>query len=180
VSSNVALDRLRRAHERRQAVRQERRLEVIESELGVKARLAAREPIRLCLLQGVVDGRTLRGGTATILMARGASAEALTAAEFAVDALSLGVKEVSLEEISLEALAERAFEMSATASAARVEPAYARKLLREAAAWAGRFGVGAHADFAAVEQIFGDVDASACVAAFSFGHNGKPVEPQPA
>jgi hypothetical protein len=174
------LDRLRRAHERRQAVRQGRRLEVIESELGVKARLAGREPIRLCLLEGVVEGRVLRGGTATILIARGASAAALTTAEFGVDALNLGVKDVSLRQMSLEALAERAFEMSASTSVTRVAPAYARKLLREVAAWAGRFGVGAHADFTAVEQIFGDVDAGACEAAFSFGPNGRPVDPPPA
>ena len=63
----------------------------------------------------------------------------------------------------------------ATARLAPVEPSYARKLLRDAAAYAQSLGLGAHADYAAVEPLFGDVSADACDVQFQFGHQGRPL-----
>ena len=54
------------------------------------------------------------------------------------------------------------------------DPSYARKLLREAAAWAATLGFTPHRDFAAAERLFGDVDADASDATFTFGREGKP------
>jgi hypothetical protein len=48
-------------------------------------------------------------------------------------------------------------------------------LLRDAAAYARSLGLEPHADFAAVEPIFGDVAADACKVQFEFGFQGKPL-----
>ena len=55
-----------------------------------------------------------------------------------------------------------------------VDPGYARKLLRDLAAWSQSIGFAPHRDFAAVEPIFGDVSADASDAAFRFGCDGRP------
>ena len=55
-----------------------------------------------------------------------------------------------------------------------VEPARARKLIQDAAAYAAGLGLPTAKDTSAIEAIFGDVDASACTDTFTFGKNGKP------
>ena len=59
--------------------------------------------------------------------------------------------------------------------AVSVDPSYARKLLRDLAAWSLSIGFAPHRDFAAVERLFGDVSADASDAVFRFGRDGKPV-----
>jgi hypothetical protein len=56
-----------------------------------------------------------------------------------------------------------------------VDPSYARKLLRELAAWSQSIGFTPHREFAAVERMFGDVSADASDEVFRFGRDGKPV-----
>src|SRR5207302_274678 len=53
-------------------------------------------------------------------------------------------------------------------------PSYARKLLREAAAYAASLGLRPHRGFAAVVQLFGDARAEDCTEEFEFGCDGKP------
>src|SRR5260370_11421649 len=54
-----------------------------------------------------------------------------------------------------------------------VDPSYARKLLRDVAAWSQSIGFAPHRDFAAVERMFGDVSADATEAVFRFRRDGK-------
>jgi hypothetical protein len=56
-----------------------------------------------------------------------------------------------------------------------VDPSYARKLLRDVTAWSGSIGFSPHRNFAAVEPLFGDVNAEACDVDFRFGRDGKPL-----
>ena len=56
-----------------------------------------------------------------------------------------------------------------------VDPSYARKLLHEAVAYARSLGLEPHADYAAVEQLFGDIPADAGDVQFEFGRDGKPL-----
>jgi len=65
--------------------------------------------------------------------------------------------------------------MGAEVPLKEVDPSYARKLLREAAAWAQSVGFPPHRDFAVVEQMFGDVDPAACDVEFRFGRDGRPI-----
>src|SRR6202012_1498962 len=55
------------------------------------------------------------------------------------------------------------------------EPAYARKLVSDAVAYARAIGLEPHADFAAAELLFGDIAADDSTAEFTFGVDGKPV-----
>ena len=62
-----------------------------------------------------------------------------------------------------------------TAPFEAVDPSYARKLLRDAVAYARSLGLEPHADYAAIEPLFGDVAADACEVQFEFGFQGKPL-----
>ena len=64
--------------------------------------------------------------------------------------------------------------MGAGSPMVSVDPGYARKLLRDLAAWSQSIGFAPHRDFASVERIFGDVSADASDAVFRFGRDGKP------
>jgi hypothetical protein len=175
MASNIALKRAKRAQQRKQVVALKRRLEVVESALGLRARRAAQSPIRLCALHGeVVDG-AVEGGIASVVLARGRTQDFVTVAIFLVDTFCLGIKDVFFRDLDGDELAFICEGLSETAPLTAVEPAYARKLLREAAAWGASIGFRPHRDFVAAEQTFGDVGAESCDAAFTFGHDGRPL-----
>jgi hypothetical protein len=77
-----------------------------------------------------------------------------------------------LDESEMEELLEGA---GATAPLAPVDPSYARKLLRDATAYARSLGLPPHPDYASVELMFGDVAADACDVEFQFGCEGRPL-----
>ena len=175
MASNIALKRARRAKQRKQVVAGKRRLELVESALGPRARRVAQSPIQLCAIHGeVVDG-AVEDGIASIVLARGRSPRFVTAAIFLVDTYCLGIKDVLFTDFEADELDLLCEGMAATAPLSEVEPAYARKLLHEAAAWGASIGFRPHRDFVAAEQIFGDVSADDCDVAFSFGREGKPL-----
>jgi hypothetical protein len=111
----------------------------------------------------------------TLVLARGATPYRLEMSSFLLDVFCLGIKDVMFESIEGED-----FEMYMNASAAvsplvAVDPGYARKLLRDLAVWSQSIGFAPHRDFAAVERIFGDVNADASDAVFRFGCDGRPL-----
>ena len=53
-------------------------------------------------------------------------------------------------------------------------PAYARKLVEWAVAYARDLGFDPHVDYRIAKAIFGDVDAAACPVKFAFGQDDKP------
>jgi hypothetical protein len=65
--------------------------------------------------------------------------------------------------------------VDATSPLIAVDPSYARKLLRDLAAWSQSIGFTPYREFAVVEPLFGDVDPDASDAVFQFGRDGKPV-----
>lgn len=142
-----------------------------ETSFGVAARNAAEEPIRHCLMHGDVDD----GGMVNIVVARGASQHRLTVAFFLADLYCLGIKDVFVIELGENEFALCAAAMFGAAPLEAVEPSFARKLLRDVVLWADSIGFKPHKDFAAVEQIFGNVSADACHASFQFGQDGKPL-----
>ncbi len=56
-----------------------------------------------------------------------------------------------------------------------LDPAHARKLLRDVTAWAASNGFAPHRDFAVIDTLFGDVSADACKATFTFVRDGGQV-----
>jgi hypothetical protein len=112
---------------------------------------------------------------ATLILARGATSHHLTVGGFLIDAWCLGIKDTFFHTASAESFEDLIAKLETTGTVEDIDPGYARKLLRDVTAWAAANGVAPHRDFAALEKLFGDVDADACDASFQFGHDGKPV-----
>jgi hypothetical protein len=56
-----------------------------------------------------------------------------------------------------------------------IDPACARKLLRDLVTWSRSIGLAPHPDYAVTELLFGDVSTDGCTESFSFGKDGKPL-----
>ena len=110
-----------------------------------------------------------------VFLARRSSAQRVALGGFLVDRFCLGVKDAlfrEAEEAEIEALLD---DLETTAPFEAVDPSYARKLLHDAVAYARSLGLEPHADYAAIEPLFGDVAADACDVQFEFGFQGKPL-----
>jgi len=171
MATNIAVKRARKAQRRKRVVAQKRRAEVLEASLPARVLRAANAPLQHCFLtESVFDI-----GMGTLVLARGATPHHISLSSFLIDVFCLGIKDVMFESVESEV-----FEMYMDATAAgspmvSVDPSYARKLLRDLAAWSQSIGFAPHRDFAVVERMFGDVSADASDAIFRFGRDGKPV-----
>lgn len=107
------------------------------------------------------------------MLTRGITSEYLSLAAFMVDTNCLGVRDAVFNSMGGSDFEFRILERAPVAFS-DVDPSYARKLLRDVAAWAGSIGFAPHRDFATVELLLGDVKADACDETFQFGRDGKP------
>jgi hypothetical protein len=171
MATNMALKRARKAQRRKLVVAQKRRAEILEASLPARVLRAADAPIQRCFLtESVFDV-----GMGTLVLARGATSLYTAFSSFLIDVFCLGIKDVMFESVESEAFEMYMDATDAGSPMVSVDPSYARKLLRDLAAWSQSIGFAPHRDFAAVERIFGDVSADASDAAFRFGRDGKPV-----
>jgi hypothetical protein len=171
MATNIALKRARKAQRRKQMVTQKRRAEALEASLPARALRAAGAPIQHCFLTEAVFDI----GMGTLVLARGATPHHVVLSSFLIDVFCLGIKDVMFESVESEVFERYMDATDAGAPMVPVDPSYARKLLRDLAAWSLSIGFAPHRDFAAVERMFGDVSASASDAVFQFGRDGKPV-----
>jgi hypothetical protein len=171
MAANMALKRARKAQRRKQIVTEKRKVELLETGLAGQVRRAVEMPIQHCL----VTEELFECGMGTLVLARGATPHHMIVASFLLDVFCLGVKDVIVRSAEAEEFAIYVAGMGAAAPLSAVDPSYARKLLRDAAAWAQSIGFAPHRDFAVADQVFGDVDAAACNVEFRFGRNGEPV-----
>ncbi len=171
MAPNMAMKRAAKANRRKAVVAGKRKLELVTASPASQVLRAAQMPIQRCVLHGDLS----EGGMATLLLARGATSLNLTVAGFLIDALSLGVKDTFLKTVGAASFDAWLDTLAMAAPVVDVDPAYARKLLRDVTAWAASHGIAPHRDFAALEKLFGDVDAGACNETFAFGYNGKPA-----
>jgi hypothetical protein len=114
-------------------------------------------------------------GMGTLVLARGATPHHLALSTFLIDVFCLGIKDVMFKSVEREVLEMYVGVADAGSPMVSVDPGYARKLLRDLAAWSQSIGFAPYPDFAAVERMFGDVSADANDAVFRFGRDGKPV-----
>jgi hypothetical protein len=171
MATNMAQKRAKKAQRRKQVVAQKRREEAIEAGLPARVLRAAQTPIQHCFLTESV----FEIGMGTLVLARGATSHYLTYSAFLIDTLCLGVKDVMFDSIEGEAFERYMAVMDGGSAMVSVDPGYARKLLRDLAAWSQSIGFAPHRDFTTVERVFGDVSADASDAVFRFGRDGKPV-----
>jgi Domain of unknown function (DUF1841) len=172
VSSNSAQRKHAKATQRKKILEQRRRLEPngAGGELAREVRRAAAQPLHACLLQDSI----FQTGVGMVFLSRKTGARDVALGAFLVDAYCLGVKDAMYRELDEEEMEELLDGAGATAPLIPVDPSYARKLLRDAAAYALSLGLPPHADYAMAELLFGDVAAEACDVAFQFGHEGRP------
>ena len=170
MATNMALKRARKAQRRKRVLAERRRAEALDASLSGRALRAARMPIQHCLLtESLFDI-----GMGTLVLARGVTPRHVSFGSFLIDVFCLGIKDVTFESVEGEAFEMFMDAMDAASPMAPADPSYARKLLRDLAAWSQSMGFAPHRDFAAVEQIFGDVNADASDALLRFGRDGRP------
>jgi hypothetical protein len=170
MATNLALKRARKAQRRKLLLTEKRRAEAAEASLAARVLRASRAPIQHCLLpESLFDV-----GIGPLVLVRGATLHDVTFASFLVDVICLGIKDVTFAAIEGEAFERIIDAMDVLSPLIPVEPSYARKLLRDLAAWSQSIGFAPHQDFAAVEPLFGAANADASDAVFPFGRDGKP------
>jgi hypothetical protein len=171
MATNIALKRFKKAQRRKQQVAEKRRAEALEASLAARVLRAAQRPIQHCLVQE----HLFDIGFGTLILARGATPYHVELGVFLIDVFCLGVKDVTFRPLEGEVFDQLMEAWDAASPLASVDPSYARKLLRDLAAWSRPLGLAPHRDFAVVERLFGDVNANASDAVFQFGRDGKPL-----
>lgn len=167
---NMAIKRALKANRRKAAVKEKRKAEWVQNSLPSRLGRAAQLPIRHCLQFGDLEEH----GAATLILARGATGHQLTIGCFLVDAWCLGVKNSFLRTVDAGGFERMRAKLAQSGPMRAVDPADARKLLREVTAWTQARGIAPHREFAAIEKLFGDVDPAASTAVFAFGRDGEP------
>lgn len=169
---SLAERRRAKALRRRAVLARKHRLDgtATNSSLAERVRRSAGAPIHACM----VHQRLFENGFGTVVLARRNASGEFAVGFFLVDAFCLGIKDVGFQSLDVSEFELLMETLEGATPLEPVEPAYARKLLREAAAYAQSVGFGPHRDFAKVEPLFGDVSADACDATFRFGLAGKP------
>lgn len=168
MASDIARHRAAKAARRKKLLHARRAATPVS--LAQKVHFLATRPLHRCLIQPEM----FKTGIGTVVLARRVENGQIAMAAFLVDAFSLGIKDLvfhMLEPSEFEAYIAMAHE---TAPFRAVDPSYARKLLRDAAAYAASLGLRPHRGFASIEPLFGDVRADDCTEEFSFGRGGKP------
>ena len=162
-----------KATKRKKILEQRHRLEAKDAGGGLarEVRRAAAAPVHACLVQDSV----FQSGVGMVFLSRKTGARDVALGGFLVDAYCLGVKDAMYRELDEGEMEELLDEAGATAPLTPVDPPYARKLLRDAAAYAQTLGLPAHPDYPTAELLFGDVAAEACDVEFQFGHEGRPL-----
>ena len=171
MATNMAQRRASKAQRRKQVVTQKRRAELLDASLPARVLRAAQEPIQHCFLTEEI----FEIGIGTLVLARGATPHRLALSSFLIDVFCLGIKDVMFESVDSEFFSMYLDATDAGSPMVAVDPSDSRRLLRDLAVWSRSIGFAPHRDFAAVERIFGDVNADASETAFQFGREGKPV-----
>jgi hypothetical protein len=169
MAPNMAMKRAAKANRRKAVVTERRKTEITGGSLAAQVARAAQAPIQHCLLAGDLQG----SGIATLVVARGATPHNLTLAGFLIDAWCLGVKDTFFQTAGAASFENLLAKLETTGTVEDIDPAHARKLLRDVTAWAASNGIAPHRDFAVLEKLFGDMDADASDSTFQFGRDGK-------
>jgi hypothetical protein len=145
-------------------------LEASSASLPGRIRMASKGPFVRC----VVPSTLFEIGIGHVVVARAMPSGLLGCAYFLVDVFCLGIKDVFFTELGAREFQSRMAQQEDLQHFIDVEPAHARKLIRDAAAYAAGLGLPAAKDTPTIEGIFGDVDAESCTETFTFGKDGRP------
>lgn len=168
--TNMALKRAAKANRRKMIVAEKRKAEAAAGTLSEQVRGFAGSPLQACLLsEGLWEC-----GAAMLILARGVTVDQFGVGVFVLDSYCTGIKEAAFMRIEGLEFADMVDRLALRLPLEPVDPSYARKLMRDLAAWADEIGFASARDYPAVERLFGDINADACETSFQFGREGKP------
>jgi hypothetical protein len=144
MAKNMAQKRAAKANRRKAVLAEKRKADLAGGSLAGQVARAAQLPIQHCLLFGNLRD----AGMATLILARGASPNHLTVGIFLIDAWGLGVKDTVFQTVGREGFEDLIDKLDGTGADEDLDPAYARKLLRDVTAWTAAMGIVPHRDFA--------------------------------
>jgi hypothetical protein len=136
--------------------------------------LASRAPVYECYAADDIFDREKDQGIGQVIVSR-LSGGRVAAGIFLIDAFCLGVKDAfaffrSRDDFHNTLL----LSMRQTTRLRKVEPAYAKKLILDAIAYARDNGFEPHKDYQLASKVLRDIDETACKTEFTFGKDGMP------
>lgn len=156
----------RKAKEKRRALAERGSRDIAE-----RFERAEAAPILDCCVTRVIWEQ----GIGNLLLSRVLPKGGVAFAAFLVDTYCLGVKNVTY---GISSRAEYDWRIRGRIyegyEVLNLAPQYARKLVESAVEYAASLGIPPHGDYRVAKEIFGDIDAAACVETFEFGKDGKP------
>lgn len=159
-----------KAARRKAVVAAKNKAEALPQGVGANVRRAAEHQIARCL----VPANLFESGIGHVIVSHSLPSGLLGCGFFLIDPFCLGVKDAFYAELGSDQLQARMTAQAEFQTFVEADPAWARKLIRDAAAYAADLGLLAAKDYRVVETIFGDIDAGACTETFTFGLDGKP------
>jgi hypothetical protein len=132
--------------------------------------LGANGPILECLMNEAI----FNGGIGQVVVSRTTGSGLVAAGVFLVDIYCLGVKN-AFPLLQPRAVYENNMaQMDLNSPLVQIEPAYAKKLIEDAIAYARDLGFEPHEDYRVARKVLHDIDATVCKEEFTFGQDGKP------
>ncbi|MCI0358258.1 MAG: hypothetical protein L0211_07230 [Planctomycetaceae bacterium] len=113
-------------------------------------------------------------GIGYVLVTRHMPLGGLLTVLFLTDVWCLGVKDVIVRLHREGEYRGLLGKLSERGRLRRVTPEHACKLVTESVAYARKYGLAPHSDYAFAQNIFAGIDPAACADQFQFGQDGKP------
>ena len=137
--------------------------------------LASSAPVYECYVADEIFDQEKEKGLGQVIVSR-LSGGMVAAGIFLIDAFCLGVKDAfaffrSRDDFHNALLSSMRQNMSLN----RAEPAYAKKLILDAIAYARNNGFEPHKDYHLASKVLRDIDESTCKTEFTFGKDGMPL-----
>jgi hypothetical protein len=137
--------------------------------------LASSAPAYECYVADEIFDREKGQGMGQVIVSR-LSGGMVAAGIFLIDAFCLGVKDAFAFFRSRDDFHNMLLPgMRQNMRLSRAEPAYAKKLILDAIAYARNNGFEPHKDYHLASKVLRDIDETACKTEFTFGKDGMPL-----
>ena len=171
MAKNPAARKHEKELRRRAALAERRKTEALTNSLSARVARAAQMPVQHCLISGNLEAM----GMGYLVLARGTSKRDVMLATFLLDPYCLGAKNGFARELIGPEVDHYLDKLDASTPMVPIEPAEARKYLRDLIEWSRGLGFEPHKDVARATPLFGDIDSDSSTATFVFGKDGKPL-----
>ncbi len=163
----------RQKAKRKEKARESRRGQAAKSAspwTSLEFELAMRLPIYECLASDDPNSQGMR----QVVVSRRTRGGMVAGGVFMIDTFCLGVKNTYAFYQPLETYERMVAQIQENQPLYMVEPAYAKKLIEDAIAYARDLGFEPQEDYRMSRKTLHDVDSASCTETFTFGQNGKP------